>query len=49
VASAAAQNAQTLMLAALADLQAMPPTHALLSQLAAEAGQEFAQAPLLAA
>ncbi|MBU1816033.1 MAG: hypothetical protein KKB08_04630 [Gammaproteobacteria bacterium] len=47
--STAAQNAQTLMLAALADLQAMPPTHDLLSQLAAEAGQAFAQAPLLAA
>jgi len=44
--SSAAQTAQTNLLTALAAAQAAPPTSALLTQLAAKAGQTFAQAPL---
>lgn len=47
--SAAAQTAQQGLLAALGAVQAAPPTNTLLTLLAAQAGQTFAQPPLRAA
>lgn len=47
--SSAAQTAQQGLLAALTAVNAAPPTHALLVQLAAQAGQAFVQPPLRAA
>jgi hypothetical protein len=47
--SAAAQTAQTGLVAALTSFKAAPPTSALLSQLAQQAGHTFSQAPLRAA
>jgi hypothetical protein len=47
--SPAAQTAQTGLIAALTAFKAAPPTSALLSQLAQQAGHTFSQAPLRAA
>jgi hypothetical protein len=47
--SAAAQTAQTGLVAALTSFKAAPPTSGLLTQLAQEAGYAFSEPPLLAA